>query len=675
MRAVMAVTTHEERAITVALAGPPNVGKSTVFNMLTGLSQHVGNWPGKTIERKTGTCRCNGLTLNIVDLPGTYSLTANSPEERLARGFILTERPEVVVVIVNAAALERGLYLVAELLPLPTPLVVALNMMDVAEAQGIRIDILVLEAALGVPVLPLVASRNVGLRDLISTVDQVARRPGAQRRSLPTVREGHRRVMTAIRDIITGHVPAPYAEEWVATKLLEGDDELLELTQRRLPSERWAQVEALLRAHEDAVLDVAGGRYEWITHILRAAVIRPGPGQITWTDRLDRVLTHPLWGFVLLLGLFWVVFKVTYGIGAPIQDWLDRAVIQRAARMARASLGGWSPWVGGLVADGAIGGAGRVLSFLPILGLFFAVMALLEDVGYLARAAFILDRFMHPMGLHGKSGLPLALGFGCNVPAVLGTRIIEDRRARVLTILLAPLVPCSARLAVLAFLAPAFFGEGAVLVSWGLVVFNLIVLALVGVTAHRFVFRGRSAAFIMELPLYHAPNARTIGLMVWRNTLAFVRKAAGVILLVAVAVWTLATLPGGAVGQSYLAQLGRLLAPAGRLMGLNWQMMVALLTSFLAKENVVPTLAILYGSAQDDLGLSSLIAARSSPAAALAFLVVQMLFIPCVATVAAIRSETMSWTWTGASVVLLTVISLGAGIGVYRVGAFLGFAF
>jgi ferrous iron transport protein B len=671
----MAVTTHEERAITVALAGPPNVGKSTVFNMLTGLSQHVGNWPGKTIERKTGTCRCNGLTLNIVDLPGTYSLTANSPEERLARGFILTERPEVVVVIVNAAALERGLYLVAELLPLPTPLVVALNMMDVAEAQGIRIDILVLEAALGVPVLPLVASRNVGLRDLISTVDQVARRPGAQRRSLPTVREGHRRVMTAIRDIITGHVPAPYAEEWVATKLLEGDDELLELTQRRLPSERWAQVEALLRAHEDAVLDVAGGRYEWITHILRAAVIRPGPGQITWTDRLDRVLTHPLWGFVLLLGLFWVVFKVTYGIGAPIQDWLDRAVIQRAARMARASLGGWSPWVGGLVADGAIGGAGRVLSFLPILGLFFAVMALLEDVGYLARAAFILDRFMHPMGLHGKSGLPLALGFGCNVPAVLGTRIIEDRRARVLTILLAPLVPCSARLAVLAFLAPAFFGEGAVLVSWGLVVFNLIVLALVGVTAHRFVFRGRSAAFIMELPLYHAPNARTIGLMVWRNTLAFVRKAAGVILLVAVAVWTLATLPGGAVGQSYLAQLGRLLAPAGRLMGLNWQMMVALLTSFLAKENVVPTLAILYGSAQDDLGLSSLIAARSSPAAALAFLVVQMLFIPCVATVAAIRSETMSWTWTGASVVLLTVISLGAGIGVYRVGAFLGFAF
>jgi ferrous iron transport protein B len=675
MRAVMAVTTHEERAITVALAGPPNVGKSTVFNMLTGLSQHVGNWPGKTIERKTGTCRCNGLTLNIVDLPGTYSLTANSPEERLARGFILTERPEVVVVIVNAAALERGLYLVAELLPLPTPLVVALNMMDVAEAQGIRIDILVLEAALGVPVLPLVASRNVGLRDLISTVDQVARRPGAQRRSLPTVREGHRRVMTAIRDIITGHVPAPYAEEWVATKLLEGDDELLELTQRRLPSERWAQVEALLRAHEDAVLDVAGGRYEWITHILRAAVIRPGPGQITWTDRLDRVLTHPLWGFVLLLGLFWVVFKVTYGIGAPIQDWLDRAVIQRAARMARASLGGWSPWVGGLVADGAIGGAGRVLSFLPILGLFFAVMALLEDVGYLARAAFILDRFMHPMGLHGKSGLPLALGFGCNVPAVLGTRIIEDRRARVLTILLAPLVPCSARLAVLAFLAPAFFGEGAVLVSWGLVVFNLIVLALVGVTAHRFVFRGRSAAFIMELPLYHAPNARTIGLMVWRNTLAFVRKAGGVILLVAVAVWTLATLPGGAVGQSYLAQLGRLLAPAGRLMGLNWQMMVALLTSFLAKENVVPTLAILYGSAQDDLGLSSLIAARSSPAAALAFLVVQMLFIPCVATVAAIRSETMSWTWTGASVVLLTVISLGAGIGVYRVGAFLGFAF
>jgi ferrous iron transport protein B len=668
----MAIPEAKGRTITVALAGQPNVGKSTVFNMLTGLTQHVGNWPGKTIERKAGTCHCNGLTLSIVDLPGIYSLSANSPEERVARDFILHERPDVVVVISDAAALERNLYLVAELLLLPTPLVVALNMMDVAEAAGFHIDPPVLEAALGVPVIPLVASRNQGLRELIAAVEHLARHPEAYRPHGPVIRESHREVLVALGGLIAGEVPPPYAEEWVATKLLEGDDELLAIMQQHLPTERWEQVHAVLKQHEDAVLDVAGGRYEWIGRMVRAAVHRPRPGLISLTDRLDRIATDPTWGLLLLLGLFGLVFGITYGIGTPIQEWLDAALIQGMARTARGALEGWPPWVAGLMTDGVIGGAGMVLTFLPILVIFFAVLALLEDTGYLARAAFVLDRFMHGMGLHGKSGLPLILGFGCNVPAVLGARIIEDRRARMLTILLIPLVPCSARLAVLAFLTPAFFGGGATLVSWGLVVLNLVVLILVGTVVHRLAFRGQSVAFIMELPLYHAPNARTIGLAVWRHTWAFVKKAGGLILAVSVAVWTLATLPGGGMEESFLARLGHLLAPGGRLMGLDWRMMMALLTSFLAKENAIPTLAILYGAADEGTSLASLLATQVRPAAALAFLAMQMLFIPCAATVATIRAETRSWAWAGYTVVLLAAISFSVAVGIYQGARLLG---
>ena len=668
----MAIPEPEARTITVALAGQPNVGKSTVFNMLTGLTQHVGNWPGKTIERKAGTCHCNGLTLSIVDLPGIYSLTANSPEERVARDFIIQDRPDVVVVISDAAALERNLYLVAELMVLPTPLVVALNMVDVAERAGIRIDPQVLEAALGVPVIPLVASRNQGLRELIGAVDHLVRHPEGYRPRVPTIREGHQAVMAAVHQLIAGQVPSSYPEAWVAMKLLEGDGDLLAMMQERLPPERWEQLHSILKQHEDAVLDVAGGRYEWIGRIVRAALVRPRLGQIALTDRLDRVAAHPTWGLILLLGLFGVVFVITYGIGTPIQEWLDAALIQGMARTARGALAGWPPWVAGLLADGVIGGAGMVLTFLPILVIFFAVLALLEDAGYLARAAFVLDRFMHGMGLHGKSGLPLILGFGCNVPAVLGARIIEDQRARMLTILLSPLVPCSARLAVVALLAPAFFGGGATLVSWGLVLLNLVMLVLIGTVVHRLAFQGQYAAFIMELPLYHVPNARTIGLAVWRHTWAFVKKAGGLILAVSVAVWTLATLPGGGMEESFLARLGHLLAPAGRLMGLDWRMMVALLTSFLAKENAIPTLAILYGAADEGTSLASLLATQVRPAAALAFLAMQMLFIPCAATVATIRSETGSWAWTVSSVALLAVVSFAVGIGIYQGAVLLG---
>ena len=660
--------------LTVALIGQPNVGKSTVFNMLTGLSQHVGNWPGKTVEQKTGTFRRqDGLSLNLVDLPGTYSLTANSEEERVARDYLIRERPDVVIAVVNAAALERNLYLVAELLAMQQPVVLGLNMLDVAEQHGIHVEPHVLEAALGIPVVPIVATKNQGVKELADAAVKMAQSPDAYTPNRPAIRPEHEPVLRAVRGIIADHTPAPYPEDWVALKLLEGDAEITAMMHAALPPENRERLDALLLKHEDAYLDIAGGRYEWIGRMVRAAVTQPKAGAITVTERIDRVATHPIAGLALLLGLLGVAFWLTYTIATPIADWLSTQVLGTLDALATLTLS-WTPaWFFGLISDGLIHGVGTVFAFLPILIIFFAILGTLEDVGYLARGAYVMDRFMHLMGLHGKSFMPLFLGFGCNVPAVLGSRIIEERRARWLTILLAPLVPCTARLAVLAFLIPAFFVTGATLISFGLVALNLAVLAVAGIVVNKLAFRGDQTAFIMELPLYHVPNGRTVGLYVWNNTVSFIKKAGTLILIASMVVWALSSFPGPGINNSVLAAIGRSLEPIGQLMGLNdWRMIVALLTSFFAKENTIATLGILFNTDAESVTLAQEVALVLVPAARVAFLAVVMLFVPCLATVATIKQETNSWRWPAAAIGLTLALSLGAGIVIYQVAQLIG---
>jgi len=651
--------------ITIALAGQPNVGKSTVFNMLTGMSQHVGNWPGKTVEQKTGEFVHDGRLIRLIDLPGTYSLTANSEEERIARDFIIHQHPDVVVVIVGAPSLERNLYLLAELFMLSVPVVVGVNMMDVADHHGIHIEPTVLEAALNAPVVPMVASRNDGVKELIDAALQLAENPSEFKPNRPTIHPDHLHVLEQIHARLQGQITPDYPEEWAALKLLEGDVEVTEMVRRGAP-EAWDRIHDLLLQHEDAYLDIAGGRYEWIGRMVRAAIVRPRAGVICRTDQVDKVATHPFWGLILLLGIFGIVFWLTYTVATPIVNWLDTGIIGPLSDGIRSTLWFAPDWLSGLIVDGLIGGAGTVLTFLPILVIFFVLLGILEDVGYLARAAYVMDRFMHWMGLHGKSFIPLFLGFGCNVPAVLGCRIIEERRARLLTILLAPLVPCTARLAVVAFLAPAFFGKGAILVTWGLVAANIGILAITGVVVNRWVFKGAHMAFIMEMPLYHKPNARTIGLSVWQKTLAFVKKAGTIILAMSAIIWALSALPSGEAGNSLLASFGLWLEPAGRLVGLSdWRLIVALLTSFIAKENTIATLGILYSANGAGVALAQRVAGTLSLAGALAFLVIQMTFIPCAATIAIIKQETGGWKWAALSGGLLLVISLLAGMGTY----------
>jgi ferrous iron transport protein B len=540
-------------------------------------------------------------------------------------------------------------------------------MVDVAVGEGMKIEPQVLEAALGVPVVPMVAAKNRGIRELMDTVDRLVRGEIPYKPNVPEIRADHRDVLEEICALVADWVPAPYPADWMALKLLEGDSEITAMMRDQcLPAEQWGRVHAILMVHEDAVLAVASGRYEWVGRMIRAAVTRPRTGQITLTERLDRYATHPLWGVLILAAILGVVFWLTFAVGTPLQNALDVYVVGSLADVASGLLAGLPAWVSGLVVDGIIAGAGTVVTFLPILVIFFAVLALLEDIGYMARAAYVMDRFMHLMGLHGRSFMPLFLGFGCNVPAVVGTRIIDSQRARLLTILLAPMVPCAARMAVIVFLAPIFFGRMATVVAWGLIGMSLIVLAVVGVLINKWILKGERAAFIMELPLYHRPNPRSIGIQVWQNSSEFLKKAGSLILVMSIVIWVFSTLPSGEIQTSYLASLGKALAPVGALMGLPWEMVVALLASLVAKENSIATLGILFGSGESAAGLDAAMAGVLTPAAALAFLVVQMLFIPCIATMAVIRQETKSWGWTSFSVGLLLFISLLGGIGVYQ---------
>jgi len=660
-----------EKLPLIALAGQPNVGKSTLFNLLTGLNQHVGNWPGKTVERREGKFAFNDHSYNLVDLPGTYSLTANSPEEVIAREFILREQPDVVIAVVNASNLERSLYLVAELVTLPAPVIVALNMMDVAAQEGLCIEPEVLEAALGVPVIPITATRAAGTLALLNVIEDTLAGNCLLTPRLPEIRADHRIALDEILHHITGCVPSPYPSEWVALKLLEGDTEITRTMQSALPAEKWEAVNLVLRDHDDALLAVASGRYEWIGRMVRAAVVQPRMGQISWTKRLDEWAAHPFWGLWILAGILGLVFWLTFTIGSPAQIWLDSRVVGGLSTLAGRVLAEAPFWVRGLVVDGILGGAGAVLTFLPIMVIFFAVFGLLEDTGYMARAAYVMDNLMHLMGLHGKSFLPLFLGFGCNVPSILGTRVIDSKPARLLTILIAPLIPCTARMAVVAFLAPAFFGPKALLISWVLVLFSMLILVLSGSLLNKLIFNGQRSAFIMEMPLYHLPNARTIGLLVWQRTLSFVRKAGTNILAMALVIWVLSVLPGGNFQTSYLVQFGKFIEPVGRWMGFDWRLTVALIASFPAKENAIATLGVLFGNNQG-VGLVQSLTSTYSVASGLSFLVVTMLFIPCMATVAVIRQETNSWGWTVFNIAFMLMISVAAGSGVYHLAHSVG---
>jgi ferrous iron transport protein B len=626
----------------------------------------VGNWPGKTVEQKTGIARHNGLTLQLVDLPGTYSLTANSLEEQITRDYLVTEKPDVVVALLNAASLDRHLYLVTELMELTPRLIVALNMVDVARQEGMNIDVKALESALNMPVVPMVASKNRGLKELVEVIAQKC----TQAVDSPAV--GHVEYgseisgdIAHIEGLLTDADTSPYPRHWAAMKVLEGDSQINKLLHDRLSQDRQAELDSFLSDKESAAITLAGLRFDWVKNVLSSAQERPAIGRGSFTEKIDHAATHPIWGLAVLAAVMILVFLIVYGIGVPVQHFLQVSLIERAQTLVFDHMHFMPGWLQSFLGNGLLGGVGTVLTFLPILFLFFVAWGFLEDVGYTARVAFVTDRFMHLLGLHGKSSLPLLLGFGCNVPAVMGTRIIESKRARLLTVLLAPLIPCAGRMAVIGVIAAAIFGGQAILVTAGIIAFSLVVLVISGLLMNRFIFEGERAVLMMELPLYHEPNPRTIGLVSWQRTIAFIKRAGTIILVVSIIIWLLSYFPSSNIEGSVLGHIGKGLDPVGKLMGLNWQLMVALLTSFVAKENTIATLGVLLG--RESVGLTQALRGMLTPGAAIAFLVAQVLFVPCVATMSAIRQETGGWRWVAFSIGLQIILSLSLAIVVFQI--------
>jgi ferrous iron transport protein B len=623
----------DEKIIKVALIGQPNVGKSTIFNHFTGLNQHIGNWPGKTVEKKSGVVFYEDYKIEITDLPGTYSLTSNSEEERIARDFIIKEKPDVIILLLNASSLERSLYLLSELLILETKIVIGLNMVDVAKKNGINIKSEKLERITGIKSVELIATKNVGLKELLkSTIETYEENAIPQ--EPPTIKENHRRELSEIESILKDVNTNPYPKRWVSIKLLEGDKEITSLL-KSLLNEKWADVHKILSKHEDAYLDIVGSRYEWISSLVKHCVEKPKPQIITITDRIDKYATHPIYGVIVLLVALFILFFLTYTIANPIVKFLSESV-----RISQDYLNNtfiFSPFLKGLLFDGILGGAGMVLSFLPILILFFFFLGILEDVGYLSRIAYIMDNFMHKIGLHGKSFVPLCLGFGCNVPAVMGSRIIEESKARLLTILLIPFIPCTGRLAVVSFLAPVFFGKKSTFAMIFLILLNIIILFVIGKILSVFLLKGVKSAFIMELPLYHKVNFKTVSIYTYSNIKSFVSKAASIIVIVSALIWIFNVYPS--VDDSYLSKIGKTIEPLGKLMGFeDYRVTTALLTSFVAKENTIATFGVLYKTPSEK-NLQKEIGEHFTFPSAISFLIVQMLFIPCLATVIAITKE------------------------------------
>ncbi len=600
--------------MTIALAGNPNVGKSTLFNALTGGRQHVGNWPGKTVEKKEGWTILDGQEVMIVDLPGTYSLAAYSVEEIIACDYLLRDHPGTVVAVADAGNLERNLYLVCQLIELGAPLVLALNMSDTAKSRGLHIDTHKLSDALGgIPVIEMVGNRGVGLDALRAAILHHDQTPHPL---LFNYGEALEAEIATLQSAIEGdaNLTNRYPSRWLAIKLLENDPHV---------DEQLADHPALLSAAQEIIARMTEAlgddpetiftdrRYGFIGETVAVAVTRSARSNETASDRADRIITHRIWGLPIFLLLMWLVFQITANVSAPLIDWVDGIVTGPFTRWVEALLGALGlggTWVQSLLVNGVIAGVGGVLVFVPLLMMLYVTIAVLEDSGYMARAAFVMDRVMRVIGLHGKSFLPLLIGFGCTVPAIYATRTLENERDRKLTGFLSTFMSCGARLPVYVLFAGVFFGAQSGNVIFALYLLGVGIAMITGLVFKRVIYKDKEPQpFVMELPPYRMPNPKTVFTQMWERTRGFVRKATTLILVCSVGVWLLTALPAnlnlsqfnavepqdsmfGAVSSA----IAPVLAPTG--FG-DWQATGALMTGFVAKEVVVGTMSQIYGTA------------------------------------------------------------------------------
>ncbi len=682
---------HDHRQMNIALVGNPNSGKTTLFNALTGSNQYVGNWPGVTVEKKEGVARFGGRSVNIVDLPGIYSLSPYSMEEIVARDYIIGAggemAPDAIINIVDATNIERNMYLTVQLLELERPMVMALNFMDEARNKGDVIDIARLSKEIGIPVVPITAKTGENLEELLHTAHRQMHlgftiEPDDLYDDF--THEIHHRVGCLIHDFAyAAKIPA----HWASIKLIEGDaivEEALHLDDKTA-----GEVAAIAKeygaasTYGDRETLIADSRYQYIENVVQAAVQKgAGHGGESVTDRIDKFATHRFFAVPIFLLMMLVMFLITFGpIGSFLSDGVAFAIDAFSGWLQTALTAiGAAGWLVGLITDGIIAGVGGVLTFLPQIALLFFCLSLLEDSGYMARAAFIMDRLLRHFGLSGKAFIPMIMGFGCSVPAIMGARTMENEKDRRMTILLVPFMSCSAKLPVYGLIASAFFGARAGLVVFALYIIGMVLAVVSGIIFKGTLLAGKPAPFVMELPPYRMPSLGNTLNHVWDRVKGFLVKAGTLIFLMSVVLWFLQNYNGhlqmvSDSADGMLAAIGTFIAPLFTPMGFGtWQAAVALLTGLVAKEAVVASLSMFYGFS---LTAGSIVVAAAmtgfTPLSAFSYLVFILLYVPCVAAVATIYKEMNSLKWTAFSVGWQLVIAYTVSLLAYQLGHLLGF--
>lgn len=720
----------QAETITIAVAGNPNTGKSTLINSLAGSRLQVGNWAGVTVEKKEARMVHDGQPLRLVDLPGTYSLSPYTQEEVIARDYLVQERPEVIIDVVDATNLERNLYLTVQLLELGRPVVIALNFFDEVQKKGLHLDIPALEKALGVTVVPTVATRGEGLPELLAAAVAAGRNGGARRPRQLAYHDDLEQAVQSLEAFLLAQHPAlaqRYPLRWLAYKIVEGDQAALRTANLGPEVETWQQtvpaLRHLRRGHDDDLEGlVAEARYGAAAGVAREVVRHPRWSAVELTEKIDRIVLNRVLGIPIFLFIMWLMFKLTFDLGNPFVDWVDGVFSGPLTRWTAAALTALAApaWLVSLATEGVIGGVGMVLTFIPLIFAMMFFITLLEGSGYMARAAFVMDRAMHLLGLHGKSFIPLLLGFGCNVPAIYATRTLENPQDKVLTALLIPFMSCGARLPVYVLFAGLFFADQAGTVIWGLYVLGLVLAMLLGIALKRVLFRGEAPLFIMELPPYRLPRLRHLLLHTWEKGKHFLLKAGTYILAIAVLMWFLLNLPWGVEQKqdSLLGKIGQGVAPLFQPLGFgSWEAGASLISGLLAKEVVISTMGQIYAVEEKEknaptfledvteigtsfgaallqagsnlvstFGVASLapeedektgtwrerLREQFTPLGALAFMVFTLFYMPCLVTAVAYKHEFGTWKWFGLAVVL----GLGSGyltaLLVYQGGRLLG---
>ena len=702
-------TLAEERrkVIKVALVGNPNCGKTSLFNIASGSHEHVGNYSGVTVDAKEGVFEYGGYHFNLVDLPGTYSLSAYSPEELYVRRNLVDDMPDVVVNVVDSSNLHRNLYLTTQLIDMNLRVVMALNMYDELEARGDKLDIRQLGYLLGMPVVPTVSRTGEGIDDLFDTVIQIYEKSDPHLARHIHINHGAEleQSIDRIKHLLQKDtdIRLKYSTRYLAIKYLENDKEIEKVVEA-LPGrdeiiaaryEEHKRIESLLNSGTESAL--VDAKYAFVEGALAETYVQGHKKRHTLTDKIDGVVTNRWLAFPIFFFLLYIVFEGTFVIGEYPMQWIEWLVEKFGAFVAMTMSDGW---LKDMVVDGVIGGVGSVLVFLPNILLLYMFISLLEDSGYMARAAFIMDRLMHKIGLHGKSFIPMIMGFGCNVPAIMATRTIESRKSRLITMLIIPLMSCAGRMPVYVLIAGAFFPKNASLVVLGLYALGIL-LAVIAAKVMSLFFKEDDLPFVMELPPYRVPTGKSVFRHTWEKGRQYLQKMSGIILICSLIIWFLGYFPNHDAystpqeqqEHSFIGYVGKAMEPALEPLGFDWRMGVGIVAGVGAKELVVSTLGVMYADDQPvespdidlpvnsnpdetsveepsgDTRLQKALVKSVTPAGALAYMVFILLYFPCIATFVAIKNESGGWKWALITAVYTIVLAWVAAFITFQVAS------